>query len=215
VKLWINYRGFNSSNNEAVCFNEGRWATGKPAVGLCIEKNWTPYVHGTTLRFLYKMHDTDPTVLELVDKDTGEVRVVTGNFDLTLKTRGFSGGSALIPWAHPYLAGVAHITRTEARPNQSAPMLVWRGIPMLFNVDTLRGYYAPEVTFPVPKADLAVNLFRKEKDVQYPYDLQVVDNGSAVRIGVEHNDRYPTWYTVGIADFDRLLPCVHGKKARK
>ena len=198
TKLWISHKGHDTKNQEEICFS-GK----QPAIGNCIEKNWTPYVHKDKVMIMYKMGTTTPTILELVDAMTGECHIVVDHpMAISLHTRKHAGGSSFIPWSYPYHVSVAHITHME-----SSGVIVWRAVPMLYNAETHVSIFAPSITFPVPQTKLATQRFRFNKDVQYPYHVALTAEGT-ITLAVEHNDRYPTWYKLSVLDFSRLLPCI-------
>lgn len=73
-----------------------------------IEKNWTPFVIGDVIYFVYSLNPT--VVLQMDDEKSGRCHVVNNNIHFSEPVVPISpyGGTALHLWAWPYFIGLAH-----------------------------------------------------------------------------------------------------------
>ena len=78
---------------------------------------------------------------------------------------------------------------------------------MVYDARKMTLSLGPQLLFPFPNHTLALP-FSSKKDVQYPYDLYFPQGptGRRVRIGVEINDRYSTYYYLGMKHLLTMVP---------
>ena len=181
------------------------------------EKNWTPYEDGGKLRFVYSFGQTHALgVVELVDKVTGACRVVHGSatYDSDFDV---AGSTQLVQWNYPFLVGYAH-TRHGPQPStlpkkqdkrtkkyqEVRYKYVYRAVPVVLNAITFAVWYGDAVAFDAPPHPFAKPSEGIFKDVQFPFDLQL--RGDHVQVGIEFQDRCPTWVKMALSDFGAGLP---------
>ena len=212
VSLWLGEKGQRKTQYWArLACTHGK----APPVGQCVEKNWTPFVWRDRLRFVYSMSPL--SVVELASAETGECKVVAGNLDYVRNFNGttIAGGSPLLPLASFFtnadgfsvdaFVGFAHVIETD----RARGLVLYRSVAVLLDAERNELQVGPAVDFPWPKHPLARP--RLGKEVQYPYELEVVGAGH-VRIGVEINDCFPTWFTMSIETFLSLLPAPSAQR---
>eukprot|EP00039_Didymoeca_costata_P006582 m.91527 g.91527 ORF g.91527 m.91527 type:complete len:637 (+) comp13307_c0_seq1:126-2036(+) len=205
------------------------WVRGAGSLGT-IEKNWTPYVDGLKLRLIYSFGDKSLLgVLDLVDAWTGECRLVYGSLNYADENP-YIGSTPLQQWIYPYYVGFVH-TRHKAvhemevgaridvgnfstynsidikgpRCNKGHRVCtVYRSVVTVVNVKTFEATYGKEILFPSPDHTFGHITAKDKKDVQYPYDLAFKD-GKAI-LGLEYQDKCPSWVHIDFQDFSKLLP---------
>jgi hypothetical protein len=194
-----------------------------------VQKNWTPYVHNKTLRLIYSFGKTAVKgVLEVVSTATGECVLVHGSLSYS-DFEPYIGSTPLEPWSFPFYVGYVH-TRDIYEANQTAAAAaaaaaaapngycgetnafskkctVYRSVPVVFNVETLETWYGEPLHLNPPNHPNAAPRPGETKDVQYPYDL-VVSNDGSVTLGLEFQDSCPGWATITFQDFCRSLPSI-------
>lgn len=142
-----------------------------------IEKNWTPFVVGDVIYFIYSLNPM--VVLQMDDEKAGRCHVVDSNVRLgpVINPLYPHGGSALQLWTWPYFIGLAH-TRHP-----------YRSVFYVFDAEEMKlvGVGQP---FHLPEPDQAEQT--RGRDVQYPYHLEI-DNGRC-QVWVECQDHCPTRY---------------------
>ena len=210
VQLWLGEKGQRKTQYWArLACTHGK----VPPVGQCVEKNWTPFVWRDRLRFVYSMSPL--SVVELASAETGECKVVAGNLDYVRNDNGttIAGGTPLLPLASfttsidgfsvDALVGFAHVIE------KARGLVLYRTVAVLLDAERNELRVGPTVDFPWPKHPLARS--REAKEVQYPYELEMVGVGR-VRVGVEINDCFPTWFTMSTETFLSLLPAPSAQR---
>lgn len=216
VRLWL--RGEHRQFRNAMYWlRKACSLRGNPPIGRCVEKNWAPFVWRGRLRFVYSMSPL--SVVELHNESTGECRVVAGDLQYVRNNTGVtvSGGSPLVPLDGPAggatagrLVGLAHAITETPQPD---PSIAYRVAFVVLDPARNELAVGPAVDFPVPAHPLAqppAEWLRQHKSVQYPYELDVAvgggGGGPSVRVGVEMNDRFPTWFSFDAELLRGLLP---------
>ena len=133
-----------------------------------IQKNWTPYVYNSKIFFLYSLEPV--CILELTNERTGICKRVYGEPIFHVHPIVLRGGTPLIPWNYPYYLGCGHI---------SDP---YRAIFFTYNI----------ITTNVIKYDILNELYKQNRRINFPYDLQVKDD--KVVLGCNFEDVEDTFF---------------------
>ena len=151
-------------------------------------KNWLPYNDRGRLRFVYSFKDKTmvDSILELVDSNTGEIRIVhsIGNVPAYHPTAGIFP-SFLTPYQYPIFAGFAHTHESYRGQEQS----IYKSGPILFNAENFRIVYKGAVSFPDATQDYARGCTRQwrqlKRSIVWTHAMQFNDESVIVSNNIQ------------------------------
>lgn len=148
------------------------------------EKNWTPYEYEGELYFIYSYMPL--CVLKVVNLEKGICNIVKGF--LSMASTECRGSTSLLPFKGSHYVAFGH---------SRGP---WRPIPIVYDAEKMELLkIGMPFEFPAPKE---AKVWRK-RSVQFPYDLQI--KKKFVHIGMEYEDRCPTWIKLDLNAFKKLF----------
>ena len=151
------------------------------------QKNWIPYVYNDKLYFIYSIKPT--CVLEVTDIDKGKCIIVKGNPSEYDDEAQCYGSTPLVQWTDTLFVGFAH--RREP----------WLSIPVVYDAEEMKFTKILE-TYNFALSGHLLSKPWRGKYVQFPYMLRVIDETKTVILGLELQDRCPTWYYL---DYDSFV----------